>query len=342
MARYRKVDPRLWDDERFVDFDDLKRSLWLLLLTGPAVEPIPGLQIGGIASLAETLRRPVEPLRERLGELLGERLVEVDERLRLIRLPNALKYNEPDNPNQVTGWFKAWQSLPESRLKYDHIESIRDACEASDNRKNDGKTAWLERFEKTFGTVRVTVTPTVTRTVTPTVGGSRARSEQEQEQEQEQMVSSSSPSATIDPPMLVLEPTSPPRTPKASSKTAVDVFEHWRSAHQPKAKQTPGRLKRINARLKDGFSPEDLIQAIDGALLDDWLMGRDPKARPEGWRDIDTILRDAAQVERLMGLQSSEAEDTCSEPIYPPDPPGTVYTDAPEGFWDACNEIGRL
>ena len=190
MARYRKVDPRVWDDDTFVDFDDLKRTLWLLLLTGPAVDAVPGLQVGGAASLAETLRRPVEPIGERLGELLREGLVNLDSRARLIRIPNAPKYNEPDNPNQVTGWFRAWESIPESPLKYDHIDSIREACGVADRRKSDGKTAFMERFETTFGTICQPLPEPLPKPLPeplPEPLGDRARmgarSEQEQEQE---------------------------------------------------------------------------------------------------------------------------------------------------------------
>lgn len=98
---------------------------------------------------------------------------------------------------------------------------------------------------------------------------------------------------------------------KVKKSDAEDVFTHWAKRLMPKARFTPERRKRIEARLKEDFSVADLCKAIDGALKDDWLMGRDPKSRKGGWRDIDTVLRDAAQVERLITLadEPEYAED---------------------------------
>jgi hypothetical protein len=84
------------------------------------------------------------------------------------------------------------------------------------------------------------------------------------------------------------------------------VFAHWQSTMGTKAKLDPKREARIRARLKEGFSPEDLCKAIDGATRDGYLMGTDPKSRRGGYKGIETLLRDAAQVERLMALADGE------------------------------------
>ncbi len=61
-------------------------------------------------------------------------------------------------------------------------------------------------------------------------------------------------------------------------------------------------LKRLAARLAEGFTVADLKRAADGATRDDWLMGRAQGVRAGGHRDVETVYRDAAQVERLMAL----------------------------------------
>lgn len=114
------------------------------------------------------------------------------------------------------------------------------------------------------------------------------------------------------------------------------VFDLWQQTHMPKAKCTKQRLDRIRKRMADGFDADTLCAAILGALKDDWLMGRAHGARPGGWRDIDTILRDAAQVERLSALVELDDEPVddgpWSEPPPPPidDPPGTQYVSKSE------------
>lgn len=156
--RHRRVSPLMWDDPWFVDQSDAMRNLWQLILTGPQVLPIPGLQLAGPGSLAETLRRGLETVSELFGKLLGEGKVEFDSKCRMLRVPQAPKYNAPDNPNQVKGWWKTWQSLPESRLKYDHLEALKAAVFSVEGKGGKGcRDAWA----KTFGTVQVTVPPTV-------------------------------------------------------------------------------------------------------------------------------------------------------------------------------------
>ncbi|MBK0432725.1 phage replication protein, partial [Klebsiella pneumoniae] len=62
--------------------------------------------------------------------------------------------------------------------------------------------------------------------------------------------------------------------------------------------------KRIKARLAEGFTADELCRAISGAKGDPWLMGKNPsKKRYDG---VETILRDAAQVERLRDLAGDE------------------------------------
>ncbi len=91
------------------------------------------------------------------------------------------------------------------------------------------------------------------------------------------------------------------------------VFECWReTVWKGRAVLNAARRARIASRLAEGFSVDDLKDAARGALKDDWLMGRKEGARPGGYRDIETVFRDAAQVERLMRL--------APRPIPPPAP----------------------
>lgn len=79
------------------------------------------------------------------------------------------------------------------------------------------------------------------------------------------------------------------------------VFDFWREAmNHPGAKLDAKRRGRIQARLKDGFSTEELCKAIEGAKCDPWLMGSNPSKKV--YDGIETVLRDAAQVEKLKAL----------------------------------------
>jgi hypothetical protein len=79
------------------------------------------------------------------------------------------------------------------------------------------------------------------------------------------------------------------------------VFDAWRSVHRhPNARLDSKRLKRIRQALVL-FTPDQLECAVRGAAKDDWLMGRDPKS-PRKYDGLETILRDTAQIERLIEL----------------------------------------
>lgn len=80
------------------------------------------------------------------------------------------------------------------------------------------------------------------------------------------------------------------------------VFDEWQRVHNhPTAQLDAKRVRRIRAALKL-HTPEQLQQAIRGALKDDWLMGRDPKS-PRKYDGLETLLRDTAQIERLIELE---------------------------------------
>lgn len=82
------------------------------------------------------------------------------------------------------------------------------------------------------------------------------------------------------------------------------VFEAWKQdtgKHRAKMDRGDKRWRRIVARLKDGFTADELILAITHRRNDPWLMGEDPKST-RVFDDVDTLLRDRAQVERLIAL----------------------------------------
>lgn len=85
------------------------------------------------------------------------------------------------------------------------------------------------------------------------------------------------------------------------------VFEAWKedTGHH-RAKLDRKRTARIKARLKDGFTPEELIQAITHRRNDPFLMGENDTGRV--YDGIQTLLRDTEQVERLLALTKPQRE----------------------------------
>jgi hypothetical protein len=83
-------------------------------------------------------------LKQVFDQLFRKSLVKVDERAFLWWCPNFLKYNSPENPNVVKGWFQALEMLPEcpllaevlscaimvAREKFPNNNSVLDACKS--------------------------------------------------------------------------------------------------------------------------------------------------------------------------------------------------------------------
>jgi hypothetical protein len=116
-ARYRKIDPRIWNDEKFRTLSDDGKFAFLFLLTHPhmtALGAMRGTFQGLAAELGWTLRRFLSAAEE--TRALG--IVEASEDASWIGIPNFLRYNEPEGPNSVTNaWVNALDLLPECQEK---------------------------------------------------------------------------------------------------------------------------------------------------------------------------------------------------------------------------------
>ncbi|AMR80227.1 hypothetical protein A2G96_05720 [Cupriavidus nantongensis] len=170
-ARYRKIEVRMWGDEKFRALSPLQPSaqaLWVFLLTGPHTGPIPGLFRAGRAALAEELDWPVEAFDEAFREVFREGMAKADWKAKVVWIPNALKCNKPESPNVVKSWASEWSQIPECALKREAFESLKaNTCALSE--------AFGKAFAEAFGMASGKAS-----------GKACGNQEQEQEQEQEQ------------------------------------------------------------------------------------------------------------------------------------------------------------
>lgn len=145
------IAPSIWDDETFVVLSKEQKLVWMYLLTGPESIGIPGLLKLTINGIADGLREPSDIVRTSTQRLIELGRIDVDLGKRLIRVPNAPKYNPPQNPNHVRGWYRKWVQLSDSPLKVAHVASLRAVVdriqENSARREGAGwRTAWAETF----------------------------------------------------------------------------------------------------------------------------------------------------------------------------------------------------
>jgi hypothetical protein len=164
----------MWADAKFRALSSPMPSgkyLWIALLTGPHTTNLPGLFRIGEMALAEELGWPLEGFRQAFTELFREGLASADWSARVVWIPNAIKYNPPDNPNVVKGWRDSWDEVPECSLKAEAYQRLKTFTEGLG-----------EGFAKAF---------------VECCAQGLANQEQEQEQEQEQKPTPSAANATV-------------------------------------------------------------------------------------------------------------------------------------------------
>lgn len=112
------------------------------------------------------------------------------------------------------------------------------------------------------------------------------------------------PTSDLDlrPPTSDLPPMSPsaPLATLSRDELAGDVsrvIEHYRSLH-PRARPGDAERKKIRARLKEGYSPEDLCRAIDGQHATPHNQGHND--RGQTYLSLELAMRDSSHVARYI------------------------------------------
>lgn len=129
MARYRKIDPRIWNDEKFRELSDAAKLAFLFLLTHPHMTSL-GAMRATIAGLAEELGWATEAFREAFREASDKGMAEHDAEAHMVAIPNFIRYNAPESPNVIKAWVGALDLLPEGPLKTRVIARAKDYAEA--------------------------------------------------------------------------------------------------------------------------------------------------------------------------------------------------------------------
>jgi thymidine phosphorylase len=81
------------------------------------------------------------------------------------------------------------------------------------------------------------------------------------------------------------------------------VFDAWcvsTGRDAARAKLTSERVKKITQRLAEGYSVDELVEAVNGVALSAFHMGENDKKQK--YDDLTTVLRSGSQVEKFRDL----------------------------------------
>lgn len=109
---------------------------------------------------------------------------------------------------------------------------------------------------------------------------------------------------TINQEPLKTKPISPP-----VGEDVMAVFFHWqRVMSKDRSKLDEKRKKAIKARLKDGYSVDDLKQAIEGCKNSPYHMGDND--RKTMFNDLELICRDGSKVDAFMSKAKPKEDES--------------------------------
>lgn len=229
MARYRKIDTRTWNDQKFNALSDDAKLVFFLLLTHPHLTPI-GAMRATLAGLASELRWSAERFTSAFNECAMKDMVRHDEFAAFVWLPNFLRYNQPESPNVVRSWEQYLDYLPECQLKNDLIHDVGDFVQTL-------SVTFQEALPQAFGKAMP-----------------NQEQEQEQKQEQEKNVSSGKPDA-------VHENNSNDKQNDLKSQ-AMEILNFLNEKTGRGYRPVDANLKLIIARLKSGVTLRQCFQVI--------------------------------------------------------------------------------
>ena len=98
-----------------------------------------------------------------------------------------------------------------------------------------------------------------------------------------------------------LKPTTEKDNPSASANEPFEIFSYWKKVMKKNdsAKLTPKRLKAINARLKEGYTLDQIKQAIYGCSVTPHNMGKNDQQKV--FDCLELICRSGENIERFAG-----------------------------------------
>lgn len=112
-THYRRVEVRIWNDEKFRHLSLEGASVFFHLLSHPDLRPYGAIRSSEKGLAAEYPFFDSKRYAKGFAELLAKGFVVQSANGCFIRLKNFLKYNFPDNKNFLISWINSLEYLPE-------------------------------------------------------------------------------------------------------------------------------------------------------------------------------------------------------------------------------------
>ena len=272
MARYRKIDVRIWNDRKFRELDDNAKLAFLLLLTHPDTNQLGFIRSRSV-SLAFDLGWHSDAMSNAIQTLCQKGMLMADEMAGLMFLPNFLKYNPPNGVNGAKSWTGLLDLLPECDLRDQALIRLKPLIDGLPKGTREGIP------EDIMNAIQDAIRNGIPQP-------SRIQ-EQEQEQEQDINKDVSDETSSSDSPELSLdgESDAPKRAPSVPLQKIVDTYNSKLGSQlgmcRQLNKQRQGNLRQRWAdisRIVESKDPKEVLEGFsafyDKIGRSNFLMGR--------------------------------------------------------------------
>ena len=285
------------------------KSLFLFILVHPNSTTIPGVFRTTIGDLCDSFGWKPKKFRPVFDELIDSGMIKFDQKTGLLWVKNALKYNPPANPNVVISWDLLWEEVPECALKAEiyhsfmsvfktyhpsFMEAFLETIPTLDLGKPSGKPSGKpcpiqeqeqeqEKEKENKEKEQTLVEHSFDESVFFEDSEPKKLSEEVAQTDlgfvsdsSASLKSGESKTRSPDRSGLIKETEKNESEPRRKTKwhdEATCVADYYRKRNPGKGRAIhPGHpdWRRITALLQQEFSVEDLAQAVDGNLIDDW------------------------------------------------------------------------
>lgn len=279
-ARFHPIYPTYWSEAKRQGWSDAAMVLGAYLLTCRH-RTSEGLYQLPLMYAAHDLCWPLDKVKEAFAELTSSGFAVYDSDNEVVLVCNALRFHAPRGEKSVRGAVNALLAAPTTSLRGRFLAAAeRHAPDLARALKEQG---W-----------RVSGCPIDGASDAPSADASEADFGCPIDGASKGDPSKPKPKPNTDIYVEAAASTAPPE-----ARIARDLFDYWRArcraSSSPQPRFTADRRAKVLARLREGYSPDDIRRAIDGAAVAAFV---DEKGKR--FDDLELICRNGSKLESFI------------------------------------------
>ena len=149
MKRYRKIDPRIWKDEKFTPLPARDKLIVFYCITAQSNRI--GLFSFSPGQGSEDLKLSIKTFGEGFGKVCEKFKFSFDKLNRVLYIPTWWKYNHPENPNVLKACMYDLHDLPRTPLVELFSINKQYLSETFHQTFEEGLAFYRQTFHQTFG-----------------------------------------------------------------------------------------------------------------------------------------------------------------------------------------------